>query len=395
MSDAITVFVLVLIIAAIFTRESFVVVLLYLLIGILIGGRWWSSRIISKLTFKRRFDQKAFPDERIPVQIDLYNSSLLPAVWLRVQDYYPIEIADVTAFSQVISLNPHERTRLSYTLKTHKRGYYTVGPLHISSGDLLGLSPERHSEGASEHLTVYPRVIPFSSVRLPSYSPMGTLRHHQPIFEDPTRVMGKRAYQPGDSQRRIDWKATAATGQMQTKVYEPSIALETQLFLNLDLNDYQLRSRFEATELAIVVTASLANWVISQRQTTGLIVYGHDALSVDSRPPAISPRKGQPHLMRILEVLARIRAAELESFPALLRQHRVRLPWGTTILIITGSADQDLFDELVQAQHSGLIPVLILCGPHPDHRAAAQSARRYGIATHIFFDEKDLDIWKK
>lgn len=395
MSEAINVFVLVLIVAAIFTRETFVVVLLYLLMGILFGGRWWSERVVKKLTFARHFDKKVFPDERFPVQIDLTNDSILPAVWLRIQDYYPIEIADTNTFSQVITLGPHEKTRLSYHLKAHKRGYYTVGPLHIVSGDLLGLSAERSSEGRAEHVTVYPRIIAFSSVRLPSHSPMGTMRHHQPIFEDPTRSMGKRSYQPGDSQRRIDWKATAATGQMQTKLYEPSIALETQLFLNLNLNDYHLRSRFEATELAVVVAASLANWVIGQRQTTGLIAYGHDALSTEGYPPTLPPRKGQAHLMRILEVLARIRADELDSFPALLRQQRVRLPWGTTIIIITGSANQDLFDELLQAKRGGLNPLLILCGEHPDHRAAAQIARKYGIPTYLFFDERDLDIWKK
>jgi uncharacterized protein (DUF58 family) len=394
MSEAFIAFLVILIVIAVFTRETFVFVLLYLFVGATFLGRWWSGQVVNRLVFHRRYDHKAFPGEIIPVRLDLENRSLLPAVWLRVQDYFPIEVAEVSNFSQVISLGPREKIRLDYNLKAHKRGYYTVGPLHVSSGDLLGMSAERSSQGAADHLTVYPRVIPLTDVRLPSQSPLGTMRHKQPIFEDPTRPMGKRDYQSGDSLRRIDWKATATTGRMQTKLFEPSIALETVVFLNLNLIDYQLRTRYESTELAIVTAASLANWVIAQRQSSGMIINGLDPLSSDSRPLPQHPRKGRAHLMRILEVLARIRAAETDPFEALLRQHRVNLSWGTTALIVTGSAGKPLLDEMIQARKSGITPVLILCGEHPDHRKTAQQVKMFGIPCHILRDEQDMDIWR-
>lgn len=395
MGDAFTFFLLVLIVLAVLTQETFVFVLLYLFVGAMLLGRWWTGEIVSRLVFTRRYDHQVFPGETVPVRLDIQNGSWLPAVWLRVQDFYPIEVADTSTFSQVVSLGPREKTRLNYALRAHKRGYYSIGPMHVSSGDLLGMSSERHSEGAADHLTVYPRVVALNNVKLPSRSPMGTMRHKQRIFEDPTRSMGKRDYQPGDLLRRIDWKATATTGRLQTKLFEPSIALETALFLNLNLSDYHVRTRFDATELAIVVAASLASWVIGQRQSAGLYANGLDPLSTDSRPVPLSARKGRAHLMRILEVLARIKAIETEPFAALLRQQRVRLPWGTTMIVVTGSAGQDLFDELLQAQRSGLNPVLLLCGEHPNHRQASQEARLFGIPAHVFRVEKDLDLWRK
>jgi uncharacterized protein (DUF58 family) len=395
MGDAFTFFFFVLIVLAIFSRETFIFVLLYLFAGAALLSRWWTGRVVNRLVYTRKYDRKAFPGETIPVRLDVFNSSLLPAVWLRVQDFYPIEVADASSFSQVITLGPRQRTRLDYTLKARKRGYYSIGPLHVSSGDLLGMAGERQSEGASDHLTVYPRVVTLTEVRLPSNSPMGTMRHKQPVFEDPTRPTGKRDYQSGDSLRRIDWKATAVTGRLQTKLFEPSIALETIIFLNLNLEDYHVRTRFDATELAIVVTASLGNWVIGQRQSTGLIANGIDPLATDSRPLPLLPRKGRAHMMRILEILARIRAAETEPFPAQIRQHRVHFPWGTTLIVVTGSAGQVLFDELLQARRAGLNPVLILCGEHPNHRQAAQQARLYGIPVYVMRNEKDLDVWRK
>jgi uncharacterized protein (DUF58 family) len=395
MGDAFTFFLIVLIILAAITRETFVVILLYLFVGAGLLGRWWTGRVINRLGYTRKFEHKVFPGEVVPVQLEIKNGSLLPAVWLRVQDYYPIEVAETKGFSQVISLGPREQTLLNYSLKAQKRGYYAVGPLHVSSGDLLGMSGERQSEGASDHLTVYPRVVNLTGIRLPSQSPLGTMRHKQPVFEDPTRSIGKRDYQAGDSLRRIDWKASAVAGKMQTKLFEPSIALDTICFLNLNLEDYHARSRFDATELAIVVCASMANWIISQRQSTGLIANGIDPLSSDSRPIPLNSHKGRAHMMRILEILARIKAADTDPFSAQIRRHRVNFSWGTTLIAITGSAERPLFDELHQAKRTGLNPVLILCGEHPNHRQAVQQGKLFDIPVTIIHTEKDMDIWRK
>lgn len=394
MNSAFGGFLLVLIFLAIITRETFVVVLLYLFVGANLLGQWWIAEAMKRVTFRRKYSQKAFPGETVSTELTLTNTGLLPAVWLRLQDLYPLEVADTRSFSRVITLGPREKAVLTYNLKARKRGYYTIGPFSISSGDLLGISKERTSTGGIDHFIVYPRVIPFSKVKIPSSTPMGTLRHPQPIFEDPTRAAGKRDYQPGDSIRRIDWKATASTGEMQTKIFEPSIALDTAIFINLSLEDFYQRTHFDATELAIVVAASLANYVISRRQSTGLVLNGFDPLSIDNHPPSLPSRKGRGHLMRILEILARIRTTDSQAFLPLLRQQRVHLSWGTTLIVVTGSATQPLFDELLQARKTGLNPVIVLCGEHPDHHQAAVKGKMLGLPVFIFRQEKDLDIWR-
>jgi uncharacterized protein (DUF58 family) len=143
-----------------------------------------------------------------------------------------------------------------------------------------------------------------------------------------------------------------------------------------------------------VVAASIANWVIAKRQSTGMIVTGLDPLSSDTQAVPLQPRKGRAHLMRLLEILARIRAMETDPFPPRFRQHRVDLPWGTTAIIITGSAERPLLDEMIEARRQGINPVLILCGEHPNHRATAQMIKPFGFPVYIFRSEKDLDIWR-
>jgi uncharacterized protein (DUF58 family) len=395
MTEALVIALVILVLFAALTRETFVVVLFYLLAGSYLISRWWSTQVISKVQIARKFEKKVFPEETVPVEIDVANRSWLPAVWLRVQDLYPVDVAGVRSFHQVLSLAPHEKFKLHYDLKPHRRGYYTIGPFNISSGDLLGMSPDRYTETAIDHLTVYPRVIPLTNPDLPSRSPMGTLRHHRPIYEDPSRPLGKRDYTSGDSLRRIDWKATASSGRLQVKIFEPSIALETAIFLNLNVEEYHQRTRFDSTELAIVVAASLASWAIAKRQSSGLFTNGDDPLSETGHPPGLIPRKGRAQLMRILEVLARVRAQETTSLASLLSHNRPGLGWGTTIILITGVTDQALYDEIVHSQRVGLNPVLILCGRYTDIQTARHLTRLIGIPVYAIQNEDDLKVWQR
>lgn len=394
MSESLTAFLVFLVILAALTRETFVIVLIYMGVGSLLFSRWWSIQVLGRLKYTRQFESRVFPEEIIPVKITLHNRSILPAIWMRIQDYYPIDVADLRRFYRVITLAPRESTVLEYNLKASRRGYYPIGPLDFRTGDLLGISAERASQGAVDYLTVYPRVIPLKDPFLPSRSPMGTLRHRQPIFEDPSRPVGKRAYVAGDSYRRIDWKATASSGQMQVKLFEPSIALETAFFLNLNLEEYSTKDRFSGTELAIVTAASLANWCIAKRQSAGLYTNGVDLLSPESPGLPIPPRKGRAHLMRVLETLARIKPVETIPAAQLLHQHRTTLAWGTTVVIISGSTNPSLFDELVHYQRSGLSVVLMLCGWYTGVQEARAFARAAGIPLIDIPDETAFKAWQ-
>jgi uncharacterized protein (DUF58 family) len=213
------------------------------------------------------------------------------------------------------------------------------------------------------------------------------------LFEDPTRVFGKRGYASGDSLRRIDWKSSASSGQLQVKLFEPSIALETFLVLNLNREDYYYRGWIDSTELAIVIAASISNWIVGKKQMVGMMVNGRDALAADGRPQSIPPRKGKRHMMRVLETLARVEAIDDSALVPLLGQQRYHLPWGTTLIVITGRLTDDLLDELYQAQRSGQSTLVILVGGDPSENAMRQRAKTFGIPVFSITTERDLQVW--
>ncbi len=407
MTEEFLAFLVFLFILAVIVREDFVFTVLYLFAGAYILGGYWSRKSMNSISLQRSFPSRVFLGEDISVNLEIANTSWLPVIWLRVHDSLPPELAIHRYFRQVLSLGPHAKNRFHYRLIARKRGYYQVGPLFATSGDLLGLLGEQRSEGKPDFITVYPRIIPLTKLKLPSNSPMGTLRHTQPIFEDPSRVLNKRDYQAGDSLRRIDWKASASTGRLQVKQFEPSIALETAIFLNLNTLEYDLHTRLDATELAIVVAASLANWVTSKKQSVGLITNGLDPLVDNKEKPKageperhqpfqpLPPRKGRGNLMRILDVLARVEAGETISMVDLLRKEAIHLPWGTTNIIITSQADDRLFDELFQERRAGANIVLVLVGPRASVKEIQRRADYFKFPVYQFASERDLDIWRR
>ncbi len=378
MSGAFFSFLVVLLLLAALLRDPFAFTLLYFFGGVYLLAGLWQARALRSITFERRFVPRTFPGEKVRVQLHLKQGSLLPLVWLRVQDGLPVQISPEGSFRQVVSLRGHETRTLTYTLQPRQRGRYAVGPLRLQSGDLLGLRAAVQREDAADYLTVYPRIIPLPRPNLPSQSPLGTLAHHLPIFEDPSRPIGKRPYQDGDSLRRMDWKATAASGRFQVRLYEPSIALGLMLALNLDARDYPLLSRRDASELSITVAASLAQWSIEQGQASGLWAHGRLPESVQGNFAPL--RSGRGQAMHILGLLAEIESVEMpHAFTERLPSILAHLPWGTTLAVITPQVDADLLQRLFAARRRGLQVVLLMCGDLPGISAARARAMSAGF----------------
>lgn len=410
------IFLLFLFVLAVIARQNFVFTLLYFFAGAYILGGWWSKNSIKGVSIKRKFNSRVFLNEEVPVELEISNKSWLPIIYMRINESLPAQLVGHTQFKQVFSLRAHSKVGYSYLMHARKRGFYKVGPFYATSGDLLGLFGERRIEGLADYLIVYPKIISLSSFSLPSRSPQGIMRHTQPIFEDPTRVLSKRDYVVGDSLRRVDWKTTASTGRLQVKQFEPSIALETVIFLNLNVNEYDLKQFYDNVELAIVVAASVANWVTGEKQSVGLITNGLDALGIDDdrnndqidsvmmdQPgrallPTAKPipsRKGRAHLMRILDVLARVVYANTVSMVELFKKEYNNLPWGTTVILITGLLDEVLFDQLFQGRRAGLNVVIIHVGNMIPSLELRQRAHHFKFPLYLIRKEQDLDVWRK
>jgi len=380
-------------IAAIF-RIDFFFYVLYVFFGVYFLSRLWIDRITAAIVFRRDFQQRAFLGERVPVTLHLRNRGLLPAPWLRLHESLPIELKSPNFYRCVTSLLPHEEMTLTYQLDCRRRGYYPIGPLLLNSGDLFGLHDKSRELPNVDAITVYPHIVPLRKLGLPAQTPFGVIPTKQRIYEDPSRIVGVREYQSGDSMRHIHWTATAATGRLQVKRFEPAISIESQIVLNLNREDYTVHRATTATELGIVTAASIAHYLSEKRQAVGFSCNGLDPLAEASRAIAMPPRKGREHLMRILEVLARVQARKGRPFSDVLRQMGLYLTWGGTGIVISAHADDDLFNNMLLLKRSGFHLVLILLDPRGPFDGIRQRAQQVGISAYQVWEERDLDVWR-
>jgi uncharacterized protein (DUF58 family) len=367
---------------------------IWFLLGMYGLARLWTQRSVQHLEIRRHFDDRAFTGDQIEVRLSIRNAGRLPFPWLELNESLPLELTASPFPDQAITLGGREERIFTYILSCRRRGYYTLGPLRMETGDLLGIEERVLLAEEPRHLTVYPRIVSLEQLGLPTRSALVSLPSRTPLFEDTSRIMGVRAYQPGDSPRRIHWTATARTGSLVVKQYQPAISRETLLCLDLDWRDYPTR-RSEAAEQAIVVAASLANHtIVREGLPAGLATDARDPLVEDRRRIVLPPRSERGQLMSILEVLARIQPATGAPFVDLLREESVHLPWGSTLLLITGMIDDTLAETLLYLQHRGHAAAVVLVQePSPRGRAGV-SGSLAGIPVHRVWTDQDLAVWR-
>ena len=242
------------------------------------------------------------------------------------------------------------------------RGYYQIGPLLLESGDLFGLHRRFRLVTKPHFVLVFPKVVPLRGYDLASRRPIGEVRLTHRLFEDPTRIAGVRDYQPGDPLNRVHWRATARTGTLHCKIYEPScIAGRHDAARFPQRRSTRPAASRHRSELAVTAAASLANAVYQMGQQIGLVTNGRDAadriqqegfrhefrtrsLALDTakmrdhsdrlRPVIVETRRGPEQLVRILEALARLELTEGLTFPQLVIEATSRLPRDATVVAI-------------------------------------------------------------
>jgi uncharacterized protein (DUF58 family) len=366
-----------------------------------LGGVWlltliWMRQALTGLRVERRFPERAFHGEVVQASLVVANQGRWPVLWLKLHESLPLDLHVPNFEQRVVSLASKERTTLEYPLKCQRRGYYRLGPLSLLTGDYFDLTSRREAVWPAEPFIVYPRVVPLSRLAqsIPSQLPFGNLASQRRIFEDPSRFFGVRDYRPGDSLRQINWKSSARAGQLQVKRFQPAIALNTMLILNLNDDEYALRSRTPSGEMGIVVAASVAAHLIEQRQPVGLAVLGMDAVTQQVGLQIIPPVRGREHLMRLLEILARAERASTTPFVRSLDQASARLGWGSTAVVITPGASPHLEEALLQMRRRGVYVLLVATDPLTAFRSLRGRLEQIGIPARWVTDDRDLDVWR-
>jgi uncharacterized protein (DUF58 family) len=342
--------------------QTLIVILLGLVFGAAGLSRLWSHWSLAGVTCERHLTEtRVFPDEYLELKLKITNRKLLPLPWIQVNDSVPTGFIEGLAssadakpgydvISQSTSILWYSAISWKYRLHCKKRGYYPLGPLSVTSGDIFGFYPRTVSEPIIDHIIVYPKIYSMSHFSIPSLYPLGDVKSEKRIFEDPSRTIGIRDYLPGDSLRRIHWKASARQQQLQVKIFEPTTTLRAALFLAVD--SFQNFENGDAElELGISVTASLASYLANKNSQVGL--WANTKLADSGQPANITPGSGVERLMLILEALAKTAPASSTPFMQYFQKERKNLSLGLTLIFVLSRLPDKMRETLADLRESG------------------------------------------
>lgn len=324
----ILVFVISFLLIALINNHSELALLSLLVLCLAAGTKLWAKISLSKISLLSQVDrERLFPDEDLTLKIQLVNGKLLP-VW--VQIIAPVEGLKYTSFQDKglfkgIGLLWYQKASMEKQFIFPKRGLYTIGPIQISAGDLLGFFSSRRKIGPSMEIIVYPRIIPLKELPLPRIDLFGKPGVKSPV-EDTVYITGTHDYQSGQPAKYIHWKASARHDQLQTKIFESS-AQEKVLFL-IQVDQFAAIGAETEFEETLEVVASLAFRLNRLGYAIGLMTNG----KVQGDKNQFIPVTRNPHqLQRILEVLARLKMEVASDFLNLIKREP-KILWDTSIV---------------------------------------------------------------
>ena len=352
---------------------------------------WSGSTIATRLTG----DQEVKVGATADIQIELTNPTKIPTLWLLAEDLAPKQILtpDAPALQivgerlGVMLLWPGESKHLSYQVKCHRRGYLQMGPTVIETGDLMGLFRRFRVGTPPQFITVLPEVIPLSEYEIGSRRPIGEIKMRENVMADPTRLRGIRQWQVGDPMRSVHWAATARTGTLHSKVYEPSSIIGATIVLDMHCTSNPDRNEPHRSELAVTAAASIASALHQASEPFGLASNGRDAadrirtegwvgdhrvradassasaMTVDNdrlRPVLLKAQRGPVAFQELHRTLARLERTDGLTFDELLVESESAVSSETTQLVILQTATPAIIAAITSLARRGRAVAVII-----------------------------------
>jgi uncharacterized protein (DUF58 family) len=317
-----------LLLISLFIQQALVFVAGLLLLALAVAPELWYRYALRQLVaYPALSTERAEIGDTVQVSVVIENRKALMLPYLEVETQFPDalplmgHILDAAPVSErallrnIYSLWAYQRVARHYRARALTRGVYAFGPMRLRVSDPFGLLEREHIHEATATLIVHPLIAPLERLGLSARAPFGEQAAPRRLLEDPLRIAGVRAYQPGDGQRRIHWKATARLGALQSKILETSTRHTLLIFL--DIRTFAQVSKGYApdlVELAITAAASVASWALDQGYAVGLVSNGSlvapelDVLA--STGPAVSDDENEDTRTRIARAVARAGVAQ-------------------------------------------------------------------------------------
>ena len=378
----------------------------YVLLGVYLLSRFLAKSWVQNVSAERIAKNEPLEvGDSLDVTLKFRNSGTIPIGWVLIEELLPEKTVRqkpprITVKGrriQVLFLRPLQTKTIKLKLTFEGRGYYPIGPIVAETGDVFGLHRRHRLLAAPIYVMVLPKIMQLPKYNFASERPIGEIRLANRLFDDPTRTAGVRPYQLGDPLQRVHWRATARTGQLHSRIYEPTSLAGATIIVDFHKDGYPKRGEPYRSDLAITTACALVYAVSMLNQQVGLASNGRDAAErireeslqetaedADTagyetrhatrdrfellektnciRPLIVDTRRGFDQFQQIREALARLELTDAMKFPQLILEVGPRLPRDATLIAVLPAVSVETAIALGMMRRQGFAISAILVG---------------------------------
>jgi uncharacterized protein (DUF58 family) len=320
----------------------------------------WVNALEHSLSIERRIHLAwATVGDSVPEELSVINKSRLPALWVEIVD--EAEALD-TPIRLVSDVEPNASRRRHPVHLFKRRGFYTLGPTRLRTSDPFGIYTLTLHDQHSSSILVMPPQLPLTQLKLAAAGWAGDRQRRRGVLEREISEAGVRNYLPGDSLRRIHWRASAHSDSLVVRRLEAATSDDWRIFVDLDAAVQAGTGQDSTLELAVVLAASLLIRGWKERRRVGLALVGPKLVWLE-------PRSDPAHRWRILQALAMAKTGQrsLADLMSLAGPTRT-----ATSIVITPTTDPSWI-AASRPSHSGNSIISLLIDPNEFGRPANQS----------------------
>lgn len=271
-SAFLTAFVFTFLVIALATTNGGLLVLAIPFIIYLMMGLWSLPEKIDLEITRSMDSERVNPNDLVKVVLKIQNRSTV-ATEVLIEDQLPEGIVLHSGSPrQLMMLTGNSERKFEYEISA-PRGTYHFEGVKVKVGDALGLV--HHAEVAPVHgqLYVVPNVLRLKRVAI------RTRRTRLYAGNIPARVggsgtefFGVRNYQPGDSPRAINWRASARHTGMYSNEFQQERVTDVGIVLDARRQSNVFASDRSILDHSIMAAAALADVFLSQGNRVGMLI---------------------------------------------------------------------------------------------------------------------------
>jgi len=314
---------------------------------------------------------QVYEDESSKVRLRATNPSKKSVVLVTIEDTVPVELRDGTSSVFSFALKPGEVRDCFYSVRSATFGVYLLGPIKVANEDASGASIVNSKFEDTSTIVVLPktteRLIHFKiNPRKTKPWPGEIAARRVGLGIDNYSI---RQYIPGDSFRRINWRASAKTAD-DLLLNEQIAELGADTIIIVDARPASNLFSPGGDSLvknSLRAAISISDKLLRDRNRVGLVTIGLDT----SRIP---PGYGRRQYNRLLLSLIRVRAGGVFSFENVPSYLKYFYPHLAQVVMISPLLDRDAFNSSGEIARSGY--ELLILSPNPiDYSSVAKSGR--------------------